>query len=160
MYNNLLFGFYKNWTCGRVFSKEVRRPCYWCYTQTHTYTYTYNGFTPDTRRVVGRPGLAWREVSVRSTGFHYPWTGRRQPGGTLQQEVYKQREIRLASEPVGTAIVTCTTRPPADTVANGSTIPSDARHRRAWVSGETVIGARTTLTNSFFYPTSSSILIR
>jgi len=111
------------------------------HTHTHTYTYTYNGFTPDTRRVVGRPGSALREVSVRSTGFHYPWTGRRQPGGTLEQEVYKQREIRLASEPVGTAIVTCTTAPPADTVANGSTIPSDARHRSAWVSGETVIGA-------------------
>lgn len=73
----------------------MRCLCYWCYILTHT----HNGFTPDTRRVVGRPGLTWREVSVRSTGFHYSWTGRRQPGGTLAAGGI--REIRLASvEPV------------------------------------------------------------
>jgi len=91
------FSFYKNWTCGRVFSKKVRWPCYWCYTHTH------NGFTPDTRRVVGRPDSTWREVSVRSTGFHYPWTGRRQPGGTPAAGGI-QREIRPTPvEPVSAA---------------------------------------------------------
>lgn len=72
--------------------------------------------------------------------------------------MYKQREIRLASESVGTAIVTCDHRARRPTtVANGSTIPSDARHRRAWVSGETVIGAHDThrqLFSSYFFYTS------
>lgn len=72
------------------------------YTHTHT-THTHNGFTPDTRRVVGRPDSTWREVSVRSTGFHYPWTGRRQPGGTPAAGGI-QREIRLTLvEPVSAA---------------------------------------------------------
>lgn len=113
-----------------MFSKKVRRPCYWCYTQTHT----HNGFTPDTRRVVGRPGSAWREVSVRSTGFHYPWTGRRQPGGTLEQEVYKQREIRLVSEPVGTAVQATVRRlSPAPPRHKSTLCPTGQRYHRTRV---------------------------
>lgn len=104
------------------------------HTHTQTNTHTHNGFTPDTRRVVGRTGPTWREVSVRSTGFHYPWTGRRQPGGTSAAGGI-QREIRLApAEPSArlvqatTAIVTCTTSPLVD-INQRSTMPSEYRTR-------------------------------
>lgn len=99
-------------------------------------------------------GLERGKRTVNRFSLSVDWTA---PAGRhAEQEVYKQQEIRLASEPVRYG--DCHLHHRADTVASGSTIPSDERRRRAWVSGETVISAHDTH-QQLFYPT-SSVLIR